>query len=403
MKPSDFPRDAKFHDPSTPPFQDSNGMFHVLSHADVMRVLQNRDDAFSRDQEPYLAEGAPIHMAMEFMWMVEPFTLEGEVGRHDVLRGVVEPWFKNNAVRTMAPVIRRLTIDTVHEVVAKGTGEVNVATEMSSRLSMRVICGLIGMDIDREDWMRAQLDIFNTSPWDDMPPQWEVQAYFWQMVAKRLADPGDELLDILVAAWRDGTINDRELLGYLFGFTAAGTDTTGASLANAFCYLAEFGKLDWARDRIDDDEALRRATEEVLRFGTPFPMKPLYVRKSTRFGDLQVPAGSVLAVWFAAANRDEAVNGGRPQSDPSTFDPERWPNRHLALGWATHYCLGSELARLETRILLQEALRRLPGLRMDADRPFRRIAGIVDAVTEAHFTFDQEAADRVRTELARNG
>ncbi len=229
MKPSDFPRDAKFHDPSTSPFQDEAGMYHVLSHADVMRVLQNKDEAFSRDQEPYLAEGAPIHMAMDFMWMVEPFTLDGEAGRHDVLRSVVEPWFRNNAVQTMEPVIRRLTVDTVNEVVSKGTGEVNVATE------------------------------------------------------------------------------------------------------------------------------------------------------------------------FAAANRDEAVNGGRRQSDPSTFDPERWPNRHLALGWATHHCPGSELARLETKILLQEALRRLPGLRMDTSKPFRRIAGIVDSVTEAHFTFDQDEADRIRS------
>ena len=126
-------------------------------------------------------------------------------------------------------------------------------------------------------------------------------------------------------------------------------------------------------------------------------MKPLYVRSDVRFGDLEVPAGSVLAVWFAAANRDEAVNGGRRQSDPFTFDPERWPNRHLALGWATHHCLGSELARLETKILLQEALRRLPGLRMDTSKPFRRIAGIVDSVTEAHFTFDQDEADRIRS------
>ena len=395
MKPSDFPRDAMFHDPGTPPFCDGNGMYHVLSHGDVMRVLQNRDQAFSRDQEPYLSEGAPIHMAMEFMWMVEPFTLDGGVGRHDALRGVVEPWFRNKAVRTMEPVIRQLTVDTIGEVVSKGTGEVNVATEMSSRLSMRVICRVIGMDIDREDWLRAQLDIFNTSAWDDMPPQWEVQSFFWQMVAKRLAEPKDELLDVLVDAWRKGTINDPELLGYLFGFTAAGTDTTGASLANAFAYLAEFDLLDWARAHSRDETALRRAVEEVLRFGTPFPMKPLYVRKDVRFGDLEVPAGGVLAVWFAAANRDEAVNGGVDQSDPSTFDPERWPNRHLALGWAAHHCLGAELARLETMILLEEALHRLPGLRMDTEKPFRRIAGIVDSVTECHFNFDPSEAERI--------
>ncbi len=307
-------------------------MFHVFSHADVMGVLQNRDRAFSRDQEPYLPEGAPIHMAMEFMWMVEPFTLDGDVGRHDVLRSVVEPWFRNQAVRTVEPLIRELAVITVNEVVANGTGEVNVATEMASRLSMRVISGLVGVDIDREDWMRRQLDIFNTSPWDNMPQQWEVQAYFWQLVAKRLAHRRDELLDVLVAAWKSGTINDRELLGYLFGFIAAGTDTTGASLANAFAYLAEFDQLDWARAHLDDDMAMRRLVEEILRFGTPFPMKPLYVRKPVRFGDMEVPAGSVLAVWFAAANRDEAVNGGVSQSDPGVLTRSVGPTVILLWG-----------------------------------------------------------------------
>ena len=399
MRPSDFPRDRKFRDPTTPPFQDETGMYHVMSHADVMRVLHNSDEAFSRDQEPYLPEGAPIHIAMEFMWMVEPFTLDGDTGRHDVLRGVVEPWFRNNAVRTMEPVIRRITVDTINEVVDEGTGEVDVAVEMSSRLAMRVICALIGLDLDREDWMRQQLDIFLTSPWDDMPQQWELQAYFWLMVARRLNEPSDELLDVLVKAWSDGTIGDRELLGYLFGFTAAGTDTTGASLANGFVYLAEFDLLDWARSRVGDDTAMRRAVEEIARFGTPFPMKPLYVRSDVSFDGLDVPAGSVLAVWFSSANRDEAVNAGQPQAHPDVFDPERWPNRHIALGFGTHYCLGAELARLETKILLEEALTRLPELRMDTSKPFRRIAGIVDAVTEAHFTFDQDAADRVRAGL----
>ena len=396
MKPSDFPRDDKFRDPSTPPFQDETGMYHVMSHADVLRVLNNADEAFSRDQEPYLPEGAPIHIAMEFMWMVEPFTLDGDTGRHDVLRGVVEPWFRNNAVRTMEPVIRKITVDTINEVVDKGTGEVDVAVEMSSRLAMRVICALIGLDMDREDWMRQQLDIFLTSPWDDMPQQWELQAYFWLMVARRLNEPSDELLDVLVKAWADGVIGDRELLGYLFGFTAAGTDTTGASLANGFVYLAEFGLLDWARSRVGDDTAMRRAVEEILRFGTPFPMKPLYVRKDVSFDGLEVPAGSVLAVWFSSANRDEAVNAGQPQAHPDVFDPQRWPNRHIA--WVSEPTTASAPSSpdLRPRSSWRRPSSGFPGLRMDADRPFRRIAGIVDAVTEAHFTFDQEAAEQVR-------
>lgn len=220
------------------------------------------------------------------------------------------------------------------------------------------------------------------------------------MIAKRLAHPRDELLDVLIGAWTDGRIDDTEILGYLYGFVTAGSDTTGTSFANAFALLAELDLLDYARGVIDDTEAVKRIVEEVLRFGTPFPTKPLFVVKDARFGELSVPAGSVLQVWFSAANRDEAVNGGVPQSDPNLFDPHRWPNRHVALGWGKHFCLGGDLSRLETRILLQEALRRLPGLAMDETKPFVRFAGVVDGVTEAWFTFDQDRASQIQAASA---
>ena len=397
-KPSGFPRDEKFRDPTTPPFRDDDGVHHVFSYADVMRVLVNRNSAFSRDPAPWLPDtghDGPIHMAMDFMWMIEPFTLDGEPGRHDVLRKVVEPWFKARAVSTMESIVRELTIGMINEVVAKGTGSVNVATELSTSLSMRVICRLTGIDLEQENWLREKLDEFNQSTWSTMPPQWDVQVYFWQMIAKRLTEPRDELLDVILDAWKAGTIDDDELVGYLYGFLAAGTDTTGASLAMTFSLLAEFEQLEYAQSIVDDAEAMHNLVEEILRFATAFPMKPLYVRKDEQFGELDVPAGSVLAIWFASANRDEAVNGGVSQSDPRTFDPTRSPNKHFALGWAKHHCLGAGLARLETQILIEETVRRLPGLRMDESKPFNRYAGLVDSVTEAHFLFDQEEAERV--------
>jgi cytochrome P450 len=398
-KPSDFARDEKFRDPHTRPFRDEHGVYHVFSYADVMTVLMNRDCAFSRDPSPWLPPG-PHHMALDFMWAVEPFTLEGEEGRHDALRKVVEPWFRTRAVRTMEPVIRELTAELLDEIVAEGTGEFNLARKLAYPLSMRVICRLTGIELEREQWLREKLDEFaQATSYEDLPTQWDVQAYFWQMVAKRQAHPQDELLDLLIEAWRDGRIDDAELLGYIYGFVTAGSDTTGTSFVNAFALLAEFGLLDYTRSVLGDEEALRRIVEEVLRFGTPFPTKPLFVVKDVRFGELEVPAGSVLQVWFAAANRDQAVNGGKVQSDPSVFDPHRWPNRHVALGWAKHFCLGGDLSRLETRILLQEALRRLPGLELDREKPFVRFAGIVDGVTEAWFTFDRSEAERIaRTE-----
>jgi cytochrome P450 len=395
MKPSDFPRDPAFRDPRTPPFQDAKGQFHVFSYSDVMSVLQNKENAFSRDPAPWLPQG-PHHMALDFMWAVEPFTLGGEPGRHDVLRGVVEPWFRTRAVRTMEPVIRELTIQLLGEIVRESPGEFNLARDLAYRLSLRVICQLTGIELDRELWLREKLDEFaQAAGYEDLPLQWDAQAYFWQVIARRLASPRDELLDVLVAAWKDGRIGDEELLGYMYGFVTAGSDTTGTSFVNAFALLAEFGELDYARGVVEDEEALRRIVEEVLRFGTPFPTKPLLVLKDVTFGDLQVPSGSVLNVWFAAANRDRAINGGKAGADPDEFDPRRWPNRHLALGWGKHFCLGGDLSRLETRVLLQETLRRLPGLELAVDRPFERFAGIVDGVTEVYFRFEPDAAARL--------
>ena len=392
-RPTEFARDEKFRDPTTPPFTDEDGVHHIFSYQDVMRVLVNRESAFSRDPAPWLPEDGPIHMAMDFMWMIEPFTLEGDTGRHDVLRKVVEPWFKNRAVGTMEPIIRELTIEMIDEVIAKGTGSANVVPDLSTRLSMRVICRLTGIDLEHEVWLREKLDEFNQSTWATIPEQLDVQVYFWQMLARRLTQPRDELLDVILAAWKDGTIDDKELVGYLYGFLAAGTDTTGASLAMTFALLGEFDLFDYARSVLDDDEAMTNLVEEIVRFATAFPMKPLYVCKDQQFGEIDVPAGSVLTVWFAAANRDEAINGGVEQTDPADFDPRRSPNKHFALGWAKHHCLGAGLARLETRILIEEALRRLPELRIDKSKPFERHPGLVDYVTEAHIAFDQEQAE----------
>jgi cytochrome P450 len=401
VKPSDFPRDEKFRDPTTPPFRDADGNYHVFSYEHVMRVLLNREEAFSRDPAPWLPPGVR-HMGLDFMWVYEPFMIDGKEPRHDLLRSVVEPWFRTREVRKLDEFIRGLTVDLINGIVRDGDGDFNLATELAYRLSLRVICSLLGFDTEQEPWLRKKLNEFNQAPsYDKLPRQSDVEAFLWEMIAERIVRPRDEMLDAIIDAWKDERITGRDLLGYIFGMLAAGTDTTGATLVNAFSLLAEFGGLDEVRAMGGDADALRRVVEEVLRFGSAFPAKPLLVLEESTFGELTVPEGSVLYVWYAAANRDEAVNGGVEQSSPDLFDITRWPNRHVGLGWGRHFCLGGDLARLETRMLLEEALRRLPGLALDETKPFTRFAGIVDGVTEAPFRYDQDAAESIiRLELA---
>jgi len=274
--PSAFPRDERFRDPRTPPFRDERGVYHVFSHADVMRVLLNADRQFSMDITRLLPDDH--HMRRDFMWYTEPFAFDGVPGKHDVLRGVVEPWFRTRAVRTMEPVIRELARELIDEIVEQGTGQFNLASALAYRLSMRVICRLIGIPLEREEWLRKKEDEYlQAASFSDSPRQWDLEAYYWSLVAKRLAHPEDELLDVLVRAWKDGTLSDRELLGFVSGFVTAGTDTTGTSIVNGFARLAEFGYLDHVRDSVDDPDAMRRIVDEILRFGPAFPALPVVV------------------------------------------------------------------------------------------------------------------------------
>lgn len=385
MRPSDFPRDEMFRNPRTPPFRDGQGVCHVFSYDHVLRVLTNADNAFSRDPSRWLPPG-PHAPSLDFMWLTEPFTVGGGIGRHTALRSVAEPWFRSRAVRTMEPVVRDAAGQLVSAVAAEGQGEFNLA-QLAQQLSLRVICRLIGVELDREAWLREKLTEHVHSSFADMPIQWDLQAYFWNVIARRLAHPQDELLDVLIGAWRGGEIDDKELLGFLNGLVIAGTDTTAASLVNALALPAEFGLLDYVKSILDDEAALRDFIEEVVRFAAPFPAKPISVLSDSRFGDLDVPAGSTLYLWYAAANRDEAVNGGVPQADPQEFDPQRSPNKHVGFGRGRHRCLGADLARLETGVLLQALLRRIPDLRMSQTRPFVRHAGVVDEASEAWFTY----------------
>jgi cytochrome P450 len=120
VKPSDFPRDERFRDPTTPPFCDAEGNYHVFSYEDVMRALLNREEAFSRDPAPWLPPGVR-HMGLDFMWVFEPFTIDGKEPRHDRLRSVVEPWFRTREVRKLDEFIRAMAADSSTGSFATGT------------------------------------------------------------------------------------------------------------------------------------------------------------------------------------------------------------------------------------------------------------------------------------------
>ncbi|MBM7554564.1 cytochrome P450 [Thalassobacillus pellis] len=397
MKPSDFPRDRRFRTPG-PAFIE-HGVAHLRSYTDVQRAMKdNQEDEFSQDSSFWMPPNERVHLVFHFMWSKGRKKADGSPGRHDTLRRIIESWFRRKAVKTMERKVQEQTSILIRTIIEKGTGEFNLATELAYRLSIRTICSLIGLPLEREEWMRQHLEAFAKTPsfaQVHREPE-EVEEYFWEVIHARIQHPQEELLDVLIGAWKQQKITDLELLGYLWGAFSAGTDSTGVNITNFFCLLAEFDLLEEARRRLDDPTWWNRAGEEVLRFCTSFAAAPtLAIKDVVLESGLRIPAMTPVSLWLSAANRDEKVNGGNPHAThPNFFDIHRSPNHHLTFGSGIHYCLGAQLARLEMRIALQTALRFLPELTFDDTKPFHRYAGLADGVSEAPFRFNQRKAEQ---------
>jgi cytochrome P450 len=200
----------------------------------------------------------------------------------------------------------------------------------------------------------------------------------------------DGLVDELIAAQARGyqiegrPMTDRDLVGYVAMMLSAGVDTTSAGIGNALLFLTEYGH--WA-ELAADPALIPNAVEETLRWYPSFPGVRRLTIADTELGGQRVRPGQWATGWLTAANRDPATF-----PDPDRFDIRRRPNRQLSFGYGLHLCLGAALARLEMRILLEEATRRLPGLRRDPDAPIARRYWLLDNLTEAHFTFDPTTA-----------
>jgi cytochrome P450 family 142 subfamily A polypeptide 1 len=122
-----------------------------------------------------------------------------------------------------------------------------------------------------------------------------------------------------------------------------------------------------------DPSGIPVAVEEMLRWVTPIKNMARTVTRDLTFRDRDLREGQKLLLLFPSANRDEDVF-----EDPFRFDATRQPNDHLAFGFGVHFCMGSNLARTELRIMFEEVLRRLPDIELvDDTEPPARAANFV--------------------------
>ena len=257
----------------------------------------------------------------------------------------------------------------------EGTGHADLNVEFFSAIPLLTITGSFGISIAEALTIRAAVT-------SDGVGIGEFLRIVEPLVAARRAEPTDDLISVLVDAEitdDDGAtkrLTDEEIISFAFLLLAAGSGTTWKQMGITMVALLQH--REWLDAIGDDPEVLRPVVEESLRWTPTDPMFSRFVAHDTEVGGLQVPAGSVMHVCLAAANRDPAR-----WDDPDRFDPGRPILPHLGFGGGAHICLGMHVARAEIRAAVGTLIERLPNLRLDPQAPSPRIIGMYERGADA--------------------
>jgi cytochrome P450 len=267
----------------------------------------------------------------------------------------IEPLTRQYCVRALDPLV--------------GSDRFDFIADIGSQIPMRTIGYLLGIPEHNQEMIRdtsnsaltltdgefsgARADLFENS-----------HELFASYIDWRADHPSDDLMTQLLNAEleEDGEVRRltrTEVLMYTGMVAGAGNETTTRLIGFAGQLLAE--NPDQRRELADDHSLIPGAIEEMLRFEAPSPVQARYVAHDVECRGRIVPEGSVMLLLNGSANRDE-----RRYPDPDRFDIHRG-GAHLSFGQGLHFCLGSALARMQARVVLEEVLRRWPDWAVDYD------------------------------------
>jgi len=284
---------------------------------------------------------------------------------HSRIRRTVNRAFTPKLVQSWGQGIRSVASGLLDDLEAKAQdGPVDIVEEYFSLLPVTVISMILGIPSERrEEFKQWAADILSAqSPLVDpevvAAAGQAVGEYFAPVVEQRRANPGDDIVSLLVQNGADGEdpLTFYEMVGFATVLLLGGTDTTGYQLSN---WLAQFiARPELAAEVRADRTKVTASIEESFRYDPIIQMVFRAPTEDVTIGGVAVPKGSLLAVMLGSANRDESVWG----PDAGEFRIGRETGRNLVFGSGPHVCLGAHLARLEMRLSIDALLDRFSSI-----------------------------------------
>ena len=325
----------------------SDAGVYFLSGADVVEEAATHPELFS-SQGAFDLVGSPFPMV--------PIAFDPP--EHSRFRRVLDKFFGPRHMAERAPELRKQVGELIDQIGAAG-GSCEVMRALALPFPSQVFLTLFGLPLADRDlligWKDAVLE-FSVAEGSVASPETlargaELLTYLTGALADRRGGGGDDLLSQLLSDSSDGALTEQEIIGLCFLFVAAGLHTVTAATGFMLYELARNPAL--RAQVIDDEEAVAHFIEEVLRIDPPVPYVPRVTTAEVNVAGVTIPAGSTCWLGLGTANRD-------PERYPDADDIHRTRNNHFTFGRGPHRCLGSHLARLELRLIIEEWNRRIP-------------------------------------------
>jgi cytochrome P450 len=355
------------------------GTFLCTRYDDVVHVLRDPHFSTDRSQVPVmrLVERF-VRRDPDFAGLIDRNLLTMDGPDHRRLRGLVSKAFTPRRVERL----RGRLEDTVESLLDRvaSSGEMEAVADLAHPLPVIAIAELLGVPPEDRDRFRTWsavlvqlLDPFQgqggAAPM--VRATHEMFDYFRPLLAERRSEPRDDLLSAMIAAEQDGEhLDEVDLLALSSLLLVAGHETTTNLIGNAVLLMLRFPD---ERKRLREDPSLLpSAIDECLRYESPIQLTDRAVVEDCELAGRRLRRNQMVAVVLAAANRD-------PEHfpDPERFDVARADNHHLAFGQGSHFCLGSQLAKLEAEVALGGLLRRFPAFSGDPEPPAWRRSMII--------------------------
>jgi len=344
-------------------YPDEAGFWSVTTAEDVHAV--------SRDWETYSSElgGVTVFAEIFPLELARAMFIGMDPPKHDRVKALFQRGFTPKRIADHEDRIRDITATVLDRLA--GRDRCDLVGDVAQPVVSRVIGSFMGIS-EEEDAIWARIMNSALAPDDpDLAPEGmegvlekDVPEMFERcraLIAERRENPTDDLMSVLVHAEVEGEkLDETEIVMGFFLLMAAGNDSTKATYCSGMRALMENpGQM---AELVADPSLIPGAVEEALRM---FPAFAHFRRTATRDTELHgqtIRKGEKVVMWYVSSNRDETR-----YSDPDRFDIHRNPEHQAFGAGGRHFCLGTALARLELKVLIEETLARYPRIALDGE------------------------------------